>query len=658
MLRYHKFLTIVFFATATLLAAFSESYAQNEAEKPNYMLEILPTKKVIHVRESGLPGNTKLSEFLVIMPELLQGGDDGLFLNYEIQFDGKSTGSARDVILGTTWLGDVDKIEIISSPTVTQQKKGQGGVINIIPVKLKEGIGGNVSFDANTEFDAMPSFTLNYKKNKLELRGNLSLEYYNATKDRFYDTVTDTTITRSADTLWVKSYLETAKINMVYTFSERSKLKAWFWESVELDDEINKVYRDISPVNEISSKPSFIFIDGSKISELMNINARTEYEQALKRGGKFRVIAGYQNQNRSDWNDGKRSDRTDHLSPYDVDGEAKFQVPVTTITDGVGEIEAGMNTNYTADLSKTISNTAYNLSTFGTFKYTGDKFSLNCGVRYTFNKMTTTREKVGETFAKENHDFTGNVNVVWQMAPHNAWRLILSRNFLRPDMSMMDPSFVWQSEHNGWQKGNPLLESAYINTAELSYIFDWNKGNQKLMTHAGFRLDHSDGLFMPFQMFDTERNLFYTTYFNADKENIFNVNASMTYKVGIFSFVFAGNLFDSMTLGKEKTSNVYYNLNLSLLFRFRNKWTVSFYSQYCSESQMGNITIGDYFYSKAKVNKSFGKGWTVHLGLSDIFHYRRDNFFVREKGGYTVGTSDLYSRYVEFGVSYRFGTSL
>ena len=236
MKRSHKFLTIAFLATATLMTASSVSYAQNEAPKPNYMLEILPTKKVIHVKETGLPGNTKLREFLGILPELLQRGDDGLFTNYDIQFDGKSTGSARDVILETTWIGDVEKIEITSSPTVTQQKSGQGGVINIVPVKLKEGFGGNVTLDASTEWDAMPSLNLNYKNKKLEIRGNLSLEYYDIVKDKEYKTTYDTYKVEALDSLWLKNYLQTAKVNMVYTFSEKSKLKAWFWESGEVYD--------------------------------------------------------------------------------------------------------------------------------------------------------------------------------------------------------------------------------------------------------------------------------------------------------------------------------------------------------------------------------------------------------------------------------------
>lgn len=657
MKRSHKFLTIAFLATATLMTASSVSYAQNEAPKPNYMLEILPTKKVIHVKETGLPGNTKLREFLGILPELLQRGDDGLFTNYDIQFDGKSTGSARDVILETTWIGDVEKIEITSSPTVTQQKSGQGGVINIVPVKLKEGFGGNVTLDASTEWDAMPSLNLNYKNKKLEIRGNLSLEYYDIVKGKEYKTTYDTYKVEALDSLWLKNYLQTAKVNMVYTFSEKSKLKAWFWESGEVYDEKRKAYRSEVPLNPLTNKFGE-YAENTSFSRNQNINARTEYEQVFNGGGKVNIDVGYQHDNNAKWKERSRKDIDKQVSPFTVDGEVKLTLPISTMTRGKGVIEFGANTYYTKDRSDVTDNSSHNLAVFGTFKYTGSRISVNSGLKYTFNEMSHSYGTPGGVFEKKAHDMTGNVNIVWQMAPHNALRLLASRNYIRPGMDLLYPFMVWQPENERWFCGNPKLESAYLNTAELSYIFDWNKGTQSLMTHVGFRYDYAEGLFEPRQFYDVNIGSVYTTYVNAGNENIYNINATVHYKIGIVTLIFAGNLFESVTWdGPDKIEHGYFNLNLASLFRLKNRWSVSLYTLYNSKEVKGNTVMSDYLYARARVNKSLGEGWTVHLGLSDIFHHKCESTSVDEKGYVTVGRDNIYDNYIDLGVSYRFGTS-
>ena len=122
----------LFFILLCQVFAFSNAYAQN------YALEVLPDKEVIYIKKLALPGNLSVKDLLLMYPSILNRNVENAIERYEVQLDDKTIGAANDEILVATKLREIEKIEISSSPSVTQQKNGQGGVINLILNKPEE----------------------------------------------------------------------------------------------------------------------------------------------------------------------------------------------------------------------------------------------------------------------------------------------------------------------------------------------------------------------------------------------------------------------------------------------------------------------------------------------------------------------------------------
>ena len=157
------------------ILTFALAVALTHAAQAQNMVEVKPDKKVVHVDQLGMNPNSNVRDALDIMPDLLGRNTDFMLDNFSVQIDGKDVGNSIDVVLTQTILAEVETIEISTSPTVSEQKNGQGGVINIKMKAPEEGFHGNVLLDGSTEWDVMPSVLMSYKKDKWSFNGSLMM---------------------------------------------------------------------------------------------------------------------------------------------------------------------------------------------------------------------------------------------------------------------------------------------------------------------------------------------------------------------------------------------------------------------------------------------------------------------------------------------------
>lgn len=638
---------------AILVVNFIPSHADDKAR----VMDILPTKDVIYIEQTGLPGNTKLCDLLKIIPQLIGRGEQGLFSTYEVQYDGKSVGNARDAVLMNTFIGEVEKVEVTSSPTVTQQNHQQGGVINIIPRPMKPGFGGDVAINSTTEWDVSPVANLSYKNDRLEMRGNLMLEYYSPlTVDRSSVSL-PAYYMMSVDSTWTKYSQQTAKLNVKYTISERDLIKAWVWESGSFEKRTNHNYEyddTKEPAGGLRAN-----LEGGAYATLtesddrsFGITALAEYEHEFRNGGKMKLNYSYFYKNEEAATD---EVSTRHFNPNDMNGELKFVVPVSTITKGKSTVEAGLNSNYSRDVIKENRSRTFNISPFGTFKYEGGSFSCEAGAKYLFYQRSCSFD-MSPDFSKKEHVFLGNANFVWNIDSARVFRVMFTRNIIRPGDDMLYPQIHWNHVNGYWVKGDPELNPAYVNTVDVGYTFEWEKGRNEGMANFSLKYHYATNIFEQHRFYDPFKEVFYYTYLNSEKDHVLNLNATGTYAIGIFSSSLTGNLFYNVAGSSHtKSSDIYYNLCLNTIFRFRKMWTLSLNALYNSKRRQGNTVMGDYFYSQFRVIKSFN-GWAFHIGLSDLFHYQNEDFSYNDDGTTTVHLSNLYPSYLEVGATFRFGS--
>ncbi len=634
--------------------------AESAQAVTNVKMEILPDKKVLYVNNLGLPGSTAVKEVLNSMPELISRDEIIEFSNFDIQIDGKSTGGGRDVILEQTKISELEKVEITTSPTVDQQQSGQGGVINLVPAKLKEGFSGEAFAGVSTSVDVMPGVNLNYKKGKLELRGSFNMEYYHPEGMKFSETYSVDRTVYSTDTVSTRYGQETAKIFLKYDFSEKDSFKMWAWESFEKQRTDRNEFRSTLWDMSESRGEGWIWekdevFRSRDIQQRLNVSALAEYKHTFGAGSKFTLAASYKYDN-TNKNNVTESKISKVLRPYIVGGEAKLEHVFIDDENQKIELNYGMNSTFTPTSSDTSDGNELYLSPFVTFKYRIGKLTLHAGARYQFYRRHFSAAGL-EAFRKGEHDVTANLNVLWNINRHHALRLIGTRNIIRPGNDKMYPELIMNYDSGKWIKGNPELNNTMLHAVDAVYVFTRHAEANDWIVSVGVGYDIADNLVKeevkPVAGPGALTPEFYTTYLNGGGNHILRGNVSMTYQVGMFSLLFSGNVFGNFNTDKATGVNhAYYNLSVSPIFNFKRNWILSAKALYNSAVETGKITYGDALVIGMNLSKVIGN-WTIHARLSDIFDYLTYDES-NNNGERFISAYDLYPRYVGFGFSYRF----
>lgn len=222
---------------ATFLCLIAVFSAQLLCAKDTYLIEITPGKKVLHASEVPLPETTTLGELLGQFPELLSRESDKKLDNYDLQINGISTGKSSGAMLENIRLCDIKDIEVSKNPGTSQQKNGQGGVIDIKLKDSKEGFSGRAHISAGTLWDVVPGARVSYRKNHLELNGNLMMEYYNPRLNNESTTTFNSSGYKKyqTDSCNLQSGYQLLNIHLKYD-DGKDIVKAWMRESYSIED--------------------------------------------------------------------------------------------------------------------------------------------------------------------------------------------------------------------------------------------------------------------------------------------------------------------------------------------------------------------------------------------------------------------------------------
>lgn len=632
-----------------LLLSFWSLYGQD------YAVELQTDKKVIYIDKLGLPDDTSLLEVLYMIPELVVREGNDFLSGYDLMLDSKSVAYNKNVILATMKLYEVDKIEISTSSTASQQINGMAGIIKIVSKEISEGFSGSATLDGNTLWTVNPYVDLNYRTGKLEINGNIGLQYYsNETSKVFRNELTS--VYESGESLDKEHYFqETTRLYMAYTPTEKDKIKFWLLGGFDNDRRTNFVN-----TLQVESRPDM----GQNIywaatvadtnhfrASHFNLSAFAEYEHVFHDEMKFNFSADYisdVNKNGTVTLKGVTADK-----PEVVRSEAKFTLPFLPPGTKLLNMTLGGNMEYDQNDKTIIESRSIYASPFLELKYESPKWKLNSGVRYQhFDFLYGKTDE--QLYSDGSDDVTFNVNTLFQLATHHALRFFVTRNIIRPTFDQMYPVMMWDVSRGIYVYGNRDLKPASMYSYDFDYVTDWNIGDHKFMADLRFGYDRTDGLFTMIQKYDVSSRKFYLTYKNAGVNDIFKTMADVMYRYGIFSVSLAGNWFHNIKREGGKIDNVdNFNIAMSPVFSFRNNWTLFGTFRYNDAMVSNTSRIGECIYASLRLSKSFGK-WIVDVALSDIFGYLSENYEYKADGVYYT-MYDQYPRCFNVGVTYRIG---
>lgn len=618
-------------------------------------IELKQDKTVIHVNDLNISHETLLIDLLSSIPELLDRDRMGSLSNYDIQLDGRSLGNARDIILTKTRIYELESIEISSSPVAAQQRNGQGGVINLKPSVLQDGLHGDAFLGASTLLDVIPSVNLGYSRDKLQIRGQMSMEYYSPTETQTTYEVNFPSYRYSRDTVRQRYIQEVASISLQYKPTGNDQLKLWFWENWRKNTLCNS-----------SLKTFFIDMQDPDNDELYRIfNRRSEdrskdrnfstttyleYKHIFNRNQEFVVNATCATQNTS--NEDLNLGQTSLDKPLKVDAEMKFKQPFALDDGNSFEYTLGVNGSYSLNFTGVEGDHNRYISPFLSLKYAGNRVTVDAGVRYQ-NYYRRYSPQDADVILHNNNDFTWNVNLLWQIAPHHSFRAIANRNLVRPSDAMLFFGTGSKTMFGMDEIPNPDLQSSVLHSFEASYIHDWRIGKHGFVTSVSFLYDYAENLIEKRVVFKPLIRQYCTQYVNTGVNNIYSANAMLNYYYGIFSIVLTGNYYYKW-IKKDEGHDYYTKFNFCIKpsFNFKDGWIFSCKAEYNGPIYKMNEQLGDCFYAQIELNKVL-KNWTFAVRLCDVFDYSSTDRTLYD-GKYVERSYDFYYRNFQIGATYKF----
>lgn len=665
-------------------------------EKSVHALELAADKTIIHPQELGYNANTTLDDILHILPELINRMTGSLEDNYSVQLDGKDVGDAKNVVLMRTRLGEIDCIEVSTSPTASQQAMGHGGTINVKLLKPEEGTHGSAYLGASTAWMVQPGFFLTHKTGKLELRSTMMIEYSSPEIKFHRETLRKRSYLDPHRTLYVEDETgrkhdlsEAAKIDLTYHFNSRNQLRVWLMENGALSRQ--KSATEAESHTAVSGDTLFQFCFGNTQSrddhDYITVNALAEYELLYndQPDNKLTIQAGYN----------YRPERA--VSRNHVDGtyysevfdrynrryknlhnvSTKLATKHVLPTPGTGHrllMEAGLNTDYNLSLvdykdtvhfqhgmrkmveTDNLMRDLY-VSPYLEWTYTWRGLSAKAGVRYQYYNRMMNVHQVDEVFIDPkpemtsehsfvNHDVTANLNVAYDIDSCHSLRLMAARNLIRPSaLQTLDTTAIDWSAKTIYGRSN--VTSAHTYNVNLDYVFDWAKNGHKLFLNVGVGVLHSMDLIVsdsrPYAEMPEMKEV---SFSNGGTSTMGNVNLSLCYRYEGLNMCFSGKTFFDK-------SRYYFNLVFSPYYDFPRNWCLGGQLMYFSRIQNGASYTGDSFYAQLRLHKAI-RNWTIYMELDDIFDYVSTDKKAYSDNEYMMNSYDPYTRALTVGFNYTF----
>lgn len=606
-----------------------------------YEVEITATNKTIWVSKLPLPPNMTVFDFLMTIPELINGSSDSFLERYNIQLDGKIIDDSRDAFLQNTCLREVEKIVISNSPENTHINNGFSGSINIVPLPIKKGFSGDVVAQTVIGSSILPTANLRYSDGqRFEVRVDLDLDLSRFTKQVLSETVGKGYSITSVDTTRSKYLGQLARIYAKWKISDKDVLKVWFWQNY-----MSTGTTAFSTSTRIDDKsdiygPGWQFSNTERSSSTssarrLDFNAIIDYSRTMDKGD-FKANADYHSYN-------SYPGKKDELN-MELKWISKFN-----FADRKLNLEAAVNFSSNSNRGR-LDNMHY-FSPILKLDYKGKKVKAVLSGRYK-GFLRNYCPEGGSPYSGWAQDWTAEAKVLWQIADHHALRFMLVRNAGVASNNLVYPETIYDGASKMWRRGNPKLLGPETGSANITYITDWKKGPHSFIVNVSAEMNRRNRVIENSVRFDSSRGVPYVYPVNISFGDVFGLSAMLNYSYGPFYMTVGGNVFRNLkySLYNERRAG-YFNLSFAPSIQLKGNWLINAGYLYNSKVVTDNAEQGDCSLLSLRVCKSLNN-WTFFAAIQDVF----DGLSVDVESGYEniYRTYDPYPRLVEIGASIHF----
>jgi len=409
------------------------------------------------------------------------------------------TGDALTNYLRTLRSDDIEKIEVITTPSAKYEASGNGGIINIVLKKNKRmGVYGTVSsnYSYNNFNTVGGNGSLNYQNKKwsVMLKGNINNSNNEWTNDKTYQDKDKYVSSNNTSHNFYKN--RSASMTTNYQLTDNTLIGGSYNFTRGTSDPTN-IAKGVYKSAPFITTDSIINTINNSVSKNIYHTANVFYDQKLDTlGSKLSIGANYfsnepdQTFNIKDYDALFSLDRHSTYSNY-----LKYQVysinADLNYTLSWADIELGtkytnfdnkasvtyfniINSNPILDLTKS-NRFNYNEDNYAAYlsvsKKLSDKWSVKGGMRYEHTKATGELLDTKEEFTKSYGKFFPTAYISFTPNETHTFSFNYSKRINRPNSGTLNP-FKYYSNSYTYFQGNPELNPSFNNNYELSYVFN------------------------------------------------------------------------------------------------------------------------------------------------------------------------------------------
>lgn len=581
--------------------------------------------------------------------------------SFTVLIDGKPTTMDGNDILKQLPVSSIQKIEIITNPSVKYDPEGGSGIINVITKKRKrEGFNGIVNLSAGTRDKYSGDFLLNYRKGKTNwyVGGDYSDRkfYMDGVMER--ETYGDTTfiVNSERERIWKRSG-KSANAGLDYHFTDN--------QTLSLTTKIGEYGFgfDIESNTKSYSRPS----DGStQYTKEKSIFDRSgfywegtaNYEYQIDSSGQKLDARIFYSRHLDD----ELETQDTYLTNSDYEPLDPDNSDVVRTTEDENSTNIRMKANYTLPVNATmeletglqsrINNEGkeYSLETFDpvgsgidneAFRSRNFDFNqqihaayatlskdfgfvnMKAGLRDEYTKRELINRDTSETYGIDRIDWFPSLHLSKKFKNKHQLQASFARRINRPRGWYLDPFLSYRDQYT-LRKGDPNLEPEYTNSYELTYLKHFKKGFisfESYFRQTTNRIERTSEVYNQDMVIMTFKNV------NRDQaygsELMFNMPVTEWFKLNI-----SGTLYRFKIFTKENGENITrkdnnWNTRINTTFEITSSTKLQLRAFYNAPKITSTGTRGDFFMSSAAVRQNFlNDQLNLVLRVKDIFATR------------------------------------
>lgn len=618
-------------------------------------------KQIINVASNlSATGGTAI-DALKLSPSIQIDSEDNVTLrgsaNFIVLVNGKPTTLKPNDVLKQIPANSINKVEVITNPSVKYSAEGGAGIINIILKKgYNSGLNGIINASVGTKDKYSGDVNINLNKEKASYSFSASWRDYTRTaENNYYRTLYNDDNTHYAtmfqdrrstnsnlDFRFGMDYNPNDKTNLSYSFHtgynkfdlEVLNTNAGYTipESTE-EHKYNPFYFD--------AKPTF-FTNNLGFSKTLN-----ESNDLLS----FNVYYSYIDYDFSNYQYSYLTDQSENIvdnEPYRLNifnrnnsNDVRFDVDYTNVISEKSKLETGASFHqYNRFLNLTYSEFDYGQNDWEnhpdyTGKYTFNEgvyavyTNLNCSVwgltssfgmrmEYTDRVLTTKNTSVEYKYHKAN--FFPGVSLNKKLNDNANAKFVLTNRINRPDEYFMNPYPEFQDDYFVGE-GNPYLIPEIVRNYELGY--NYNKGKTSFSSNLYYRTTKNK---IEQKLVVEEDDKIHTMFHNdaGDKafggEFMYNFSLNDWWSVNANTNLFYYDIWANINGTRSQNNNFSWSAQLSNSIILGKNSSLQVIAHYASKTARSQGELSDYFFADIAYKKEFfDNRLTVNLQLKDVF---------------------------------------